>query len=99
MLNYLDLGNWNSLCDSCGRKFKALDLRKRWDGLLVCKEDFEVRHPSDFLRVKGEKISVPYSRPEPTDTFTGYTCSLYESQGIAGIGIAGCMRAGFRTPL
>jgi hypothetical protein len=65
MKNHLQLGNWNALCDSCGRKFKALDLKKRWDGLMVCKEDFELRHPSDFLRVQKEKITVEFSRPYP----------------------------------
>jgi len=65
MKNHLILGNWNALCDSCGRKFKALDLQKRWDGLMVCKEDWEQRHPSDFLRVQKEKINVEFSRPYP----------------------------------
>jgi hypothetical protein len=70
MKNHLILGNWNALCDSCGRKFKALDLQKRWDGLMVCKEDYELRHPSDFLRVQKEKITVDFSRPYPAqDTF------------------------------
>lgn len=70
MKNHLILGNWNALCDSCGRKFKALDLQKRWDGLMVCKEDWEMRHPSDFLRVQKEKINVEFSRPYPAqDTY------------------------------
>lgn len=70
MKNHLILGNWNVLCDSCGRKFKALDLKQRWDGLMVCKEDWEMRHPSDFLRVQKEKIAVAFSRPYPyQDTF------------------------------
>jgi hypothetical protein len=94
MQNWLELGNWNSLCDVCGLKFKALSLKKRWDGLIVCEKDYEVRHSSDFLRVRGEKIGVPYSRPEPTtDTFVHY-CNIVNSQGIAGVGIAGCMVAG-----
>lgn len=70
MKNHLLLGNWNALCDSCGRKFKASDLRKRWDGLMVCEEDMEQRHPQDLLRVQREQISVPFSRPYPaTDTY------------------------------
>lgn len=37
---------------------------------MVCKEDWEMRHPSDFLRVQKEKIAVAFSRPYPaTDTF------------------------------
>jgi len=70
MKNHLILGNWNALCDSCGRKFKATDLQKRWDGLFVCREDWEQRHPQDLLRVQREQISVPWARPYPaTDTF------------------------------
>jgi hypothetical protein len=70
MKNHLLLGNWNALCDSCGRKFKAFDLQKRWDGLMVCQEDFEQRHPQDLLKVQREKIAVPWSRPYAAeDTF------------------------------
>ena len=70
MKNHLILGNWNALCDSCGRKFKASDLKKRWDGLIVCEEDWEQRHPQDLLRVQREQISVPWSRPYPAqDTY------------------------------
>ena len=65
MQNHLIPGNWNALCDSCGRKFKALDLQKRWDGLMVCREDWESRHPQDLLKVQREKIAVPFSRPYP----------------------------------
>jgi hypothetical protein len=65
MQNHLISGNWNALCDSCGRKFKALDLLKRWDGLMVCQEDWETRHPQTLLKVQREKITVPFVRPYP----------------------------------
>jgi len=97
MRNHLIPGNWNALCDSCGRKFKALDLKRRWDGLMVCKEDYELRHESDFLRVQKEKITVEFSRPYPsTDTFVPivWACTLESSVGVAGRGIAGCSIAG-----
>lgn len=94
MRNHLLLGNWNALCDSCGRKFKALDLRKRWDGLMVCEEDYELRHDQDFLRVQKEKITVDFSRPYPTaDTFLPYICSVWGRFGMADIGTADCARA------
>lgn len=67
MKNHLILGNWNALCDSCGRKFKANQLQKRWDGLMVCQEDWEQRHPQDLLRVQREQISVPWARPYPAE--------------------------------
>lgn len=83
MKNHLILGNWNALCDSCGRKFKALDLQKRWDGLMVCREDFEQRHPQDLLKVQREKIAVPWSRPYAAeDTFIPEYFSLKENEDI-----------------
>ena len=57
-------GTWNALCDVCGFKFKASKLRKRWDGLYVCKADYEVRHPSDFFRVRPEDTTVPWVRDD-----------------------------------
>ena len=96
MKNYLDLGNWNAICDSCGRKYKASMLRKRWDGLMVCEQDYETRHPSDFLRVQRERIAVPWARPVPTDTFIPviYICTQEGSTAIAGMMVAGCSTAG-----
>lgn len=66
-------GEWNVLCDSCGRKFKASELKKRWDGFMVCAEDWEPRHIADFIKApKGEK-PIPWSRPEPSDVSVGPT--------------------------
>jgi len=94
MRNYLDLGNYNAVCDSCGRKFKASTMQKRWDGLFVCKEDFEHRHPQLSLKVRGDKQTVPIPRPEPTlDTFIN-ACNIVNSQGKAGISISGCAVSG-----
>lgn len=61
-------GDWNAICDSCGRKFKASQLKQRWDGFMVCKDDWEPRHEQDFVRARMDKISVPWVR-SPTDTF------------------------------
>lgn len=91
MNNWLDKNSWNALCDSCGRKFKASSLLRRWDGLMVCKEDYEVRHPQDFLRVQKEKIAVPWVRPYPaTDTFTGGICTVGGLTAIPGYMMPGC---------
>lgn len=62
--NTLALGCWNVLCDRCGFKFKNVDIKEEWTGLMVCKECWEPRHPQDFLRAVEEDTSVPYSRPD-----------------------------------
>jgi len=69
--NTLVLGDWNARCDRCGFKFKASDLRKTWDNLYVCKDDWEERHPQDFLRGVPDNPSVPWTRPDTiSDTNT-----------------------------
>lgn len=86
-----DRGNWEALCDECGCKFKASELRKRWDGLMVCERDWEPRQPQDFVRAKVDIQAVPWSRPEPSDTFV-FVCS--STSAIPGYAIPGCMIPG-----
>ena len=69
MADHYKKGVWNVICQVCGMKFKSDQIRKRWDGLLVCNSDFEHRHPSDYYRARPEKQGVPFTSPEPTDTF------------------------------
>ena len=67
--NIYKSGDWNLICDVCGKKIKASESLHRWDGFIVCREDYETRHPQDFVRVHNDRISVPYSRPRPADRF------------------------------
>jgi hypothetical protein len=67
-MNKFKKGDWNALCPVCGFQFKASQLRKRWDGVMVCRKDWEPRHPQDFLKTIPEK-NPPWTQPEPTDRF------------------------------
>ena len=71
--------SYNALCDSCGMKFKASELRVRWDGLWVCKDDFEFRHPSDFYRSRNDTHKLDRIRSDtpadPESTWTS-TCGI-----------------------
>ena len=87
---YFKPSDWNAICDSCGQKYKASELMKRWDGLMVCKEDWEVRHPQELIRPIKERNSVPWTRPRPEDDSVP-VCTLSGLNGIAGFGVAGCM--------
>lgn len=97
MQNWLKLGDYNAICDSCGRKYKASTMLKRWDGLFVCKEDYEIRHPQEFLRVRADKQSVPIPRPEPTPDHFINVCYLWDRSAYADMGTADCMRADNNT--
>lgn len=67
--NYYVSGSHNVTCDVCSRKIKSGQARKRWDGFIVCPDDYETRHPQDFVRARQDKISVPFTRPRPPDAF------------------------------
>lgn len=89
-------GSWNVICDSCGKKIKASEAKQRWDGLIVCPDDFEMRQPQDFVKARSDKITVPFTRPRPTDVFV-YSCDLFTSSGIANVGSADCSQASNNT--
>ena len=93
-------GQFNLICDVCGKKIKAGDAKHRWDGFVVCERDFEQRHPQDFVRARQDKISVPFTRPRPTDIFTNISyidngnanyCTITGQQAIPSLAIPGCM--------
>ena len=61
--SYFALGEWDSVCDQCGRGFKFSDLSKRWDNAWVCDACWEPRQPQDFVRAVRDDPSVPVARP------------------------------------
>jgi hypothetical protein len=92
MRNYLVLGQWNTLCDRCGFKFKNVSLKKEWTGLMVCEECFELRNQQDFIRIKPEKVAPPWVRPEPSDQFVSI-CYTWERSCYADLATADCALA------
>ena len=70
-------GDWNAVCDICAQKYKSSQMKKRWDGLMVCPNDWEPRHPQDFLRAVPDRQAVPWSRPETPDVFVPFEWDQY----------------------
>ena len=62
-------GDFWRICDRCGKKIRQSLTRKTWDGLWVCENDWEPRHPQDFVRGVEDKQSVREPRPEAEDYF------------------------------
>lgn len=91
--DYYKHGSWNAICDVCGRKFKGDELLDRWDGLKVCRDDYEERHPQEFVRGVVDNPSPPFVRPWPPDTFVIF-CTLEGRSTVSGYSIAGCWIAG-----
>jgi hypothetical protein len=102
--NYFKSGEWNVYCMVCNRKIKSGIALKRWDGLIVCPDDYENRHPMDFLRARQERISVPFTSDTSFTSFVGPTypdypfCTQEGASGVSGYAVAGCMRPGLGFP-
>lgn len=87
--SYLRLGSWNAICDRCGRKFKAYQLRRTWDGLMVCADDWETRHPQELIRGVKDTQKLPWTKPEAADQFIP-VCTIWGRTNITGLATAGC---------
>lgn len=57
------------VCDVCGFDIRADDARTRWDGMVVCPDDFELRHPQDFVQAQEDHIvaNEPVRTPPDPD--------------------------------
>ena len=65
--DYFKKGDYNALCDQCSFKYKASELRRQWDNLMVCQQCYEKRNPQDFVRGVKDSTRLPWTRPEPAD--------------------------------
>ena len=94
--NHFASGEWNVICDVCNKKIKSGEAKQRWDGFIVCPDDFETRHPQDFVIAKQDKFTVPFSRPVPELIFTDvvYACTSEGKSAIASLAVAGCSITG-----
>jgi len=64
-------GGAYGICDECGMKFRLSEMRRRYDSALVCREDWEPRHPQEFVRGRADRIRYPGPvRPDPEPSFS-----------------------------
>lgn len=83
--DYYADGQWNCICDQCGKKFKSGQMRKQWDGLIVCRKCHDPRHPQDYVRGTKDVQTVPFTRPEAEYSFTdeATAMSLWDDDAVA----------------
>lgn len=67
--DYWAPGDWNTVCYECGRKRKASQLKKHWQGYFVCPEHWESRQPQDFARGVPDNQTPPWTQSMPQDNF------------------------------
>jgi len=81
---YWKKGDWNGICQRCGFEFKFSELRKTWDGLWVCQDDWEPRQPQDYVRGLPDNQSVPVTSPESPDTFEAFFSTILTQAASSG---------------
>jgi len=62
--DYFAPGDYNAACSMCGRKRKASELVRNWQGLYRCPEHNEPRQPQDYARGVKENMAVPWAQTE-----------------------------------
>lgn len=92
--NYYADGQWNFICDICGRQNKSSDGVKTWDGFYVCRVHKEVRNPQDFVRGVREDLRVPWTRPVAPDQFVS---TEYDRSFTDAISLPEAFAKGFST--
>lgn len=95
--DFYDAGSWNAVCYECGRKRKAGELKKHWQGYFVCPEHWEARHPQDYARSVPDTQTPPWTQPMPADQFVSGLCTIEGRSAYAGLAVAGCSISGL-TP-
>jgi hypothetical protein len=97
MKTWFKSGSWNAVCDVCGFRFKSDQMKRRWDNLMVCHQDYETDHPQKYLRVRETGVAVPWIRREPSDTGGGGggggVCTIYSVLAYADVATADCCQA------
>lgn len=81
-------GDWNVACSMCGRKRKASQMVRNWQGMWRCPEHNEPRQPQDFVRAVPDVQSVPFAQPE-TDIDLEI-CTLNGNSAIPDEALPGC---------
>ena len=74
-------GPYNCICDQCGRKRHASELKMTWDNFFVCSDTcWQPRHPQDFVEGRADDQTVPIVRPDVPQTMGTTTLSVAASK-------------------
>lgn len=87
-------GNWKVTCHVCGFWYPSGEIKKRWDGLLVCNKDWEVRHPQTLIKVRGERAFPDFVSKDASPDQEIFFCDIFKASPYADMATADCMTAG-----
>src|SRR3990167_3255709 len=74
-------GNHYKISDRSGFKLRASETVKEWNGLIVGRNEYEERHPQDFVRAIFDHQAVVDPRPDPAPRTVGPVTTALASEG------------------
>lgn len=96
--DYYEEAGWNTVCYECGRKRKASQLKRHWQGYYVCPEHWEPRQPQDFVRAQADIQTPPWVQPMPANVFA-LGCTPQSVSAVPGEAGPGCATPGYLSPM
>lgn len=94
--DYYEEGSWNVQCSMCGRKRKANEVVRNWQGLYRCPEHNEERHPQDFVRAIPDTQNPPFVQSQ-TQAFIG-VCDPNSISAYIDYACADCVIVDYISP-
>jgi hypothetical protein len=88
--DFLQLGDWNTVCWQCGFKAKASTLVRNWQGYYVHPEHNEPRQTQDFVRGVADNQIAPWVQPAPAAIYTYTNIQLGQGDGVNKFFQLGC---------
>ena len=80
-------------CMVCGFEYRSSIMKERWDQLIVCPQDYEQRHPQDFVRgVEDNQAAQGLINSATPETFIEVAC--LDHSAIPNKMIPGCIIPG-----
>ncbi len=88
--DFLQLGDWNTVCYQCGFKAKASTLVRNWQGYYVHPEHNEPRQAQDFVRGVPDNQTAPWVQPAPAAIYTYTNIQLGQGDSVNKFFQLGC---------
>lgn len=72
------------ISDRTGRRIRASEARKEWTGAIVGPDEYEPRHPQDFVRSLADTMRADPQRPRPPALNVGPASTSLTAAAAAG---------------
>ncbi len=93
-------GPYRAICDRCGQKRYASELRMTWDNLWVCVDRcWEPRHPQDFVEGRPDDQTVPIVRADVVASMGTTTLGVAASRNATTVTLTSVSGLVDRDPL